>query len=406
MIGPNWRQSAPGSGGGGSRYRHRGESRYCRRPAGGVASAEGLVPGGPEDIDHGPEGKPLGDLLATPQQAAELGARELGDLLALLLGHALLDIALLGANVDHVLVVRDRDAQLRGVLLARLLRVVGPVEVLARDGALRARHVAADDEVGGAVVLPDDHVLDGLAGARHLHAVGQVGPAEHGVLLLRLLAERLVGLDAHEAVNVAGLCGAAGGVHQQHRVLDVALGALQELEVCPVDGVPVLEGHDILARRQHLAHLRRRLHRVREGRAREAMKPAADVIGALLGHEGVDGGVLEAGGAEGLLGLQHLVRLPDGGGLEHRDVLAAPAEQQLVALLEARDVRQVKGHGQTEELLLRQSHAPHYSLIGRLLHEAGERAEGAVQQAKDVASLALVQLHGLRGAGLQHLGFR
>merc|ERR1711963_789698 len=147
-----------------------------------AGSTECLVPSLPQDVDHGLEGKPLWDVFTTAEPAAELCARELDDLLPLLLGLGLLDIALLLADVHHVLVVRDGHAELLRVLLARLLGVVSAVEVVARDGALRARHVAADDEVRGAVILADDHVLDRLAGAGHLHAVRKVRPPKHRVL--------------------------------------------------------------------------------------------------------------------------------------------------------------------------------------------------------------------------------
>jgi len=73
------------------------------------------------------------------------------------------------------------------------LRVVGAVEVLAVDAGLAARHVAADDEVRAAVVLADDHVLDGLAGARHVHGVGQVRPRDARVLRLLLQDLRVTG---------------------------------------------------------------------------------------------------------------------------------------------------------------------------------------------------------------------
>eukprot|EP00444_Apocalathium_aciculiferum_P047718 CAMPEP_0183498728 /NCGR_PEP_ID=MMETSP0371-20130417/1062_1 /TAXON_ID=268820 /ORGANISM="Peridinium aciculiferum, Strain PAER-2" /LENGTH=114 /DNA_ID=CAMNT_0025692325 /DNA_START=72 /DNA_END=414 /DNA_ORIENTATION=- len=100
------------------------------------ALSKGAVASLPEDVHHGLEGEPIGDVLAGTQASAELGARELDDLLARLLGHALRDVALILADVDHVLVVRHRHTELGGVLLAHLLRVIGAVEVVASDGAL------------------------------------------------------------------------------------------------------------------------------------------------------------------------------------------------------------------------------------------------------------------------------
>merc|ERR1719262_1079859 len=125
-----------------------------------TSSAEGAVASLPEDVNHRLEGEPLGDVLARPQAAAELGAAEFDHLLSVLLGPALLHVALLWADVYHVLVVGDSNAKLRLVLLAHLLRIVGAIEVVARDGALGSCHVAADDEVSGTEVLADDHVLD------------------------------------------------------------------------------------------------------------------------------------------------------------------------------------------------------------------------------------------------------
>ena len=60
------------------------------------------------------------------------------------------------------------------------LRVVRAVEVLPRERALGPGHVAPDDEVRAPVVAADEHVLDGLAGARHVHRVRKVRPPEGG----------------------------------------------------------------------------------------------------------------------------------------------------------------------------------------------------------------------------------
>ena len=54
-----------------------------------------------------------------------------------------------------------------------------PVEVVPRHAALAAGHVAADDEVRAAVVLADDHVLDGLPGGG-LGRTGGGGDREGG----------------------------------------------------------------------------------------------------------------------------------------------------------------------------------------------------------------------------------
>mmetsp|Transcript_51781 Transcript_51781/g.120805 ORF Transcript_51781/g.120805 Transcript_51781/m.120805 type:complete len:510 (-) Transcript_51781:392-1921(-) len=289
-------------------------------------------------------------------------------------------------------------SKLAGELLASLLGVVGAIEVLAIDGALGSCHVTADDEVGGAVVLSNDHVLDGLAGSSHFHAVRQVGPSEHGVLLLRLSLQGLVGLDSNQAIDVARLRGAAGGVNQQDGVLHVLLSANQQLEVRSVDRVAVLEGDNLLVFWQSGSHLSRGLRGVSELGQLKAMNPAADVILADLLHEGGNGRVLQTAGAVALLGLHNLVWLPDRRRLQHRHVVPLPLQQELVALLHAIDLGQVESHREAEELLLRQAHVLHDGVVGSLLHEAGQRAEGSAEEAEDVAGLALVQLDGANGA--------
>mmetsp|Transcript_7996 Transcript_7996/g.14896 ORF Transcript_7996/g.14896 Transcript_7996/m.14896 type:complete len:364 (-) Transcript_7996:138-1229(-) len=66
----------------------------------------------------------------------------------------------------------------------------------------------------------------------------------------------------------------------------------------------------------------------------------------------------------------------------------------------------VQDHRQPKELLLRQPHVLDNRLVGGLVHEALQRAEGSADKAEDIASLALVQLHGLHCAGGQSLGLR
>mmetsp|Transcript_51488 Transcript_51488/g.137171 ORF Transcript_51488/g.137171 Transcript_51488/m.137171 type:complete len:596 (-) Transcript_51488:47-1834(-) len=256
----------------------------------------------------------------------------------------------------------------------------------------------------GAVVLPDDHVLDRFPRPSHLHAVREVRPTEHWVLLLCLRVQRLVRLDPNDAVDVSRLRRAAGRVHQEDGVLHVALGAHQQLEVCAVDRVPVLEGHDGLALGEHGAHLGGRLHGVRERNGLDAVQVAADVVATHVLHQSVHRGVLDAGGAVALLGLHRLVWRVDGGGLEHSDVVALVLQQELVALLEARRVVHVEGDGQAEELLLGKAHVLHHGLVRRLVHEALEGAEGAVHQAEYVARLPLVQLNGCGALRHQRLG--
>lgn len=50
------------------------------------------------------------------------------------------------------------------------------------------------------IIAADDHVLDGFSGAGHVHAVGQVGPPQLGVV--HLLLQNLICAEPHNAGNV------------------------------------------------------------------------------------------------------------------------------------------------------------------------------------------------------------
>merc|ERR1712087_745125 len=80
-----------------------------------------------EGLDHRREGEPLRDLLARAQALAELGARELRDLEALLLGLCVGKVAagvpMLLTDVHHVGVADHLHEQLILVFLAGLLSV-------------------------------------------------------------------------------------------------------------------------------------------------------------------------------------------------------------------------------------------------------------------------------------------
>mmetsp|Transcript_68161 Transcript_68161/g.120314 ORF Transcript_68161/g.120314 Transcript_68161/m.120314 type:complete len:257 (-) Transcript_68161:1180-1950(-) len=248
------------------------------------------------------------------------------------------------------------DAQLGGELLSNLLCVVGTIEVFAVDGALGACHVTTDDEVSGSVVLADDHVLDSLARACHLHAVRQVGPSEHWVLLLSLLAQGLVSADAHNTIDVAWLSGATGGVDKQHAILDILLGANQQLKVSPVDRVAVLESHHILALWQRGSHFSRSCSRIFHLGELQAMDAATNVILADLLHQTLHSRVLQAGCAIAFLGLHDLVWLVYGGSLQNSHFFSCPLQQDLVTLLDTIHRIHVQGHGHTKELLLWKTH--------------------------------------------------
>merc|ERR1719379_2913336 len=87
-------------------------------------------------------------------------------------------VSVLLADIDHVWVVDDSHVELCRIFLAHLLRLESSVKVLAGQSALRARHVAADNEVRGTEILPDYHVLDRFAWSSHLHGVREICPPE------------------------------------------------------------------------------------------------------------------------------------------------------------------------------------------------------------------------------------
>ena len=347
-----------------------------------------------ENLDDGLEREPLGDVLAASEHLAELGAGELLDGEALLLGDVGGDVAIL-VGVHDVEGGNGLHAELGGVRLGEVLGVVGAVEVLAVDGGLGPRHVAADDEVGAPVVLADDHVLDSLAGTGHVHGVREVRPPDGGVV--HLLGEHLVGVVADEAGDVVVLGRAHGGVHQANRALAHVLGvesAGEELVVRPVDGVAALEGDDVLALGEHGAN--RRGIGAREG-ARghgETLNLAADVeLAALHGDHG-DAGVLDGGGAVAHLGLQRLVGLPLGLDGDHGDVLTLVLEQHLVANLGVLAVGvEDDGHAE-EEVAAGQAHLLDAVGVHVLVHEALERAEATDGEKLDVARVPVGELEG------------
>ena len=310
-------------------------------------------------------------------------------------------------GVDEVERWHRLHAQFGGVVAGEVLGLVGAVEILAGQGGFAARHVAADDEVAAAVVLADDHVLQGLPGAGHVHGVGQVGPADARVG--HLGGQALVGGEAHLAGDVVLLGGATGGMHQHHR-LAADVGGLEgpgeEFVVGPVDGVAALEGHHVLSRRQGGAHLGGSPageHPPRQGQALEA---PAQVIATPLGGDHAHRRMLQGGGAVAAPGLHHLVGLPAALDGEHRQVLALIGQQQA---LTHRDllVVGVEDDRQAEEQAAGGAVVRHHGLVILLMHEAAQGGEAPHDQQLDVAGIAVAALHHPvhRGTGrLMHLG--
>jgi hypothetical protein len=165
--------------------------------------------------------------------------KSLDALLDLVLGLVLVRVG----QVRHLLEGHDLDAELVPVLLDGVLRIVRAVEVDALGVLARTGVVTADNEVGGAVVLADDGVPDGLAGAAHAHGQGQ--QRKHGHAVGVAGHQRLVDADTGEVVNVAGLGEADDGVDE-----DIGLAgagsADRQLTMGAVHGVARLERDDLL----------------------------------------------------------------------------------------------------------------------------------------------------------------
>jgi len=202
-----------------------------------VAGRVGLA----EDANDLGVGEPLGDLGAGAQALAELSTGNVK--LASGLGDLVDGLVLVGVGeVGHHLEGNDLDAELLAVLLDGVLGVVGAVEVLALAVAAGTGVVAADNEVGGTVVLADDGVPDGLAGTTHAH--GKRKQTEDGHAVGVAVHDGLVDTDASEVVNVTGLGQADDGVDE-----DVGLSGAGsndgKLTVSAVHGVTGLESDNL-----------------------------------------------------------------------------------------------------------------------------------------------------------------
>ena len=130
-----------------------------------------------QDLGDGRPAEPLGELQSLGEVfVADIGAGDVGRLDA---GRDLVDgrVAVLVGQVDHLLEVDHPHADLFFVFAHRLLGRVRGVKGLAGRVFAGPGVVAADDEIGAAVVAPDDRVQQDLAGAGHAHGQGQ--QAEH-----------------------------------------------------------------------------------------------------------------------------------------------------------------------------------------------------------------------------------
>ncbi len=355
------------------------------------------------------EGEPLGDLAAVGQPVAQLGAGErqhpgaLRHLVQRPVGVQVLD-------VDHHLERHHLDAQLLLVLAQQLLGLVGTVERLAGGVVAGPGVVAADDEVGAAVVLADDGVQQRLARPAHAHRQRQ--QRQHRGVVGIALQHPLVAAHAGVVVDVARLGHAHDRVDQQVG-LELAGRPQGELEVGPVHRVAGLEGHHLppaepLEARPHLARRVTQADEVVVRRQLQALEAAADgdVVGALV--EMRDPGMGAVEGAVDRLGLGLAVDRPDvlDGQRRQHDALGV-AQRQPVAGGQSfgRLLGDVEGDRDGPQLAAGEPHLVAGRLEVGAAHEARERREPAVQDQLEVADLPRRQVPGRPVArGLADLG--
>lgn len=136
----------------------------------------------------------------------------------------------------------DFDAQLVFVLFDGVLGVVGPVEFFAFAVLAWAGVVAADDEVRCAIVLADDGMPDGFAGAAHSHGEWEEAKNCHAVRVS--WKEGLVDANTGEVIDVSWFCEANDWVDEDI-CLTGSSRADSQLSVSSVHGVSGLESDDL-----------------------------------------------------------------------------------------------------------------------------------------------------------------
>mmetsp|Transcript_18487 Transcript_18487/g.25436 ORF Transcript_18487/g.25436 Transcript_18487/m.25436 type:complete len:245 (-) Transcript_18487:275-1009(-) len=96
-------------------------------------------------------------------------------------------------------------------------------------------------------VLPDHHMLDCLTRSSHVHGVRKVFPP--GAVILSFLLKDHIGLVSDISWDIISLCRTASGVNKDDTVLSnkgIIKSTGEEFVVRTVDGVPALEGNNIL----------------------------------------------------------------------------------------------------------------------------------------------------------------
>lgn len=202
-----------------------------------VAGGVGLA----EDLDDFRVGEPFRNRGAGAETTTEFGS---GDVERFHAGLNFIDgCVVVGIReIGHHLERDDFDAEFFLILLDGVLCVVRSVEIVALGVRAGTGVVAADDEVGCAVVLADDGVPDCFARTAHAH--GEREEAEGGHAVGVAGEEGLVDTDAGEVVDVAGLGEADDGVDEDIGLAGAG-GADGKLTMSAVHGVAGLEGDNL-----------------------------------------------------------------------------------------------------------------------------------------------------------------
>ncbi len=270
--------------------------------------------------------------------------------------------------------------------------------------------VAADDQVVRAVVAADDRVPDGLARAAHAHRQRQQGQQD-AVLVVVALGQRLVGANAGEVIDVAGLGHTDAGVQQQNAVL-LNSGALGQFLVDAVERVAGLESDyvrvtKLLQTGAGLGRGQSQRFEIIAGGQLQHTQLAGNIELTPAVHLGHDG-MAQVQRAEGLLG--HFIDVPgvDLFYVHDRQQLVTRAAQGdvLADLQRGRDFFfDWQGNRHREQDAVGQAHRVDDALVVGLAHEAIQRRKAARRQQFKVASGAIGDSHRRQRAGVgAHLG--
>merc|ERR1719191_914328 len=342
---------------------------------------ENLVATVAQSLHDRRECEPLRNFITGAQTLPKLCARQLLNLDSFALGLRLCGItslvAFLLTHIDHVWIIHHCHVKICCMFFAHLLSFKSTIEVVAGQSALGARHVSTNDEVCGAKIFSNDHMLDSFSGACHLHRIWQISPPEgitSPLLIIRFLLHDLVGLDASRSINVARLCRTTSRVHKNNRILDILLCMHQQFEVGFMDGVTILESHDWLACRKSSPNICRSPETRTPDRIKaldKTVNTSSCIVLAETGKQLGNGRVLSRCCAIASLGFLYLIWLPHFFSIQHCHLCPFVGQENLLALYGR--IGHIQDDGQPKNRTsLCCFHAINYALVILLGHEAPE----------------------------------